>query len=139
MITTNGIKRRYFFGLEYMSNKIGVYKKQEMLILRTHIYSPGLVGGVCFAHIFFRFLFCVVVFALIVFVLCLVSIVACVSGLSIFDCPSVLSNVFDIDKIDKIGHGNLCLNEINLSFSNTYIIQELSILSINISNKPSQC
>ena len=58
--------------------------------------------------IFIRFLFCVVFFVLIVFILCLVSIVDL--------------TFFYINKIGKICYGNICLNENNLRFSNNNII-----------------
>jgi len=41
--------------------------------------------------------------------------------------------------IVKTGQGHLCLREENLSLINNYIIKELYISVINISNKPCQC
>ena len=59
----------------------GVLKKQELSIPPVFT-SDVLVGFLLFI------LFCVVVLLLFVYVLCLVTGVACVSGLSILDCYS---------------------------------------------------
>ena len=57
------------------------YKRQELLSLPQHMSSPPDFGGVRVAHLF-SFLRCVS----FIFVMCLVSSVAIVSGLSILDC-----------------------------------------------------
>jgi hypothetical protein len=68
-----------------------VYVKVEIINLREHMGSfPFSVGSVLLIFVAFCFVF----FALFVVVLCAycVPYVASVSGLSIFDCPSVFSN-----------------------------------------------
>ena len=68
-------------------NKIKyVYVKVKIINLREHMGSPPFFCGVCIAH-FVAFYF--VFFALFVVVLCayVVSNIASVPGLSIFDCP----------------------------------------------------
>jgi hypothetical protein len=57
------------------------YNRQELLSLPQHMSSPPDFGGVRVAH-HFSFLRCVS----FIFVMCLVSSVAIVSGLSILDC-----------------------------------------------------
>ena len=57
------------------------YKRQELLSLPQHMSSPPDFGGVRVAHLF-SFLRCVS----FIFVMCLVSSVGIVSGLSILDC-----------------------------------------------------
>ena len=65
------------------------YKKQELLILREHLGSPPVFGGVHVAHLL-SCLCCVVLlcFGCLHPVSCVPN-VASFSGLSIFDCPFV--------------------------------------------------
>ena len=69
------------------------YRSQALLILRVHLGSPMVFGGVSVAHLEFSSVCCV--FVLFVFVLCLVCPMLPVS----VDCPfliapSVFSNVY---------------------------------------------
>ena len=64
------------------------YGRQELFVLRGHLGSPPVYGGVRGAHLF-SFLCWVCLRP----VSCVSSIVS-VSGLSIIDCPSVFSNAY---------------------------------------------
>ena len=69
-----------------MNNTVdGVYKKQELLIPPEHLGEHPVFGRVRVADLC-RFLCCVFCFVLFIFVLRLVSNVACVSALVILDC-----------------------------------------------------
>ena len=75
-----------------MSNTAGVLEETGTIYLsRAHWLIPGLFGGVRVPNLFSYL--CVSVL-LLVFVLCLVPKVACISGLPILDYSSVFSNVY---------------------------------------------
>ena len=61
------------------------YKKQELPILREHLWSPPIFARISVAHLF-SFLCCAVLYALFVFILCLVCPMLPMS----LDCPSLL-------------------------------------------------
>ena len=75
-----------------MSNTAGVLEETGTVYLsRAHWLIPGSFGGVRVPNLFSYL--CVSVL-LLVFVLCLVPKVACISGLPILDYSSVFSNVY---------------------------------------------
>ena len=67
----------------FQDNHTRCKAKQSIIMIITPVSFPSFFYGVRIAYSF-RFLCC---FVLFVFVLCLVPNVACVSGLSIIDCP----------------------------------------------------
>lgn len=79
-----------FIGFDYMSNAVGVLKKQQMLILNKNLGSLLVCcRGVCCSS--FSGLCVVVIFVLFVSGLCILLHVACVSELSILGCPLVFT------------------------------------------------
>ena len=98
-IQTSSILDYTFTRLDHRSKMVG--KRNCFTFARTQVrpFFFSFYGGVCVAHLFL--VFCAVflfVFVLVVFVLCLVSNVANVSGFSIPDFPSMFSNVIRLNK-----------------------------------------
>jgi hypothetical protein len=85
------MKYLIYYYLHYIYIKLSrrvSYKKEELLTHHEHLGSPPFFMWFVVVIIF---VFCVVVFVLFVFVLCLAPKFGCVSGLSILD---FLSNVY---------------------------------------------
>ncbi len=79
-----------FIGFDYMSNAVGVLKKQQMLILNKNLGSLLVCcRGICCSS--FSGLCVVVIFVLFVSGLCILLHVACVSELFILGCPLVFT------------------------------------------------